>query len=247
MSKKILGVLFDFGGTLLDYTPCISLVFSRVAKILGFEFSPDDPRIRDGIRRQQTAFVALKVPEAKLTRDHMHSLNRHVLDAMGIDYGHVPKDRLMKIINEEFDRSFELGENFQLYPGTQETLERLHLTGLKIGLLSNCPAWLGTPRRKVMEKLGILKYFDAIILSGEVGVSKPEREVFELALKAIGIEEARKVIHIGDSPYADVQGARNAGLIPVLFNPLSLYSIEDVITLKKMPDLLGMLQYRVSF
>ncbi len=246
MLKEILGVLFDFGGTLLDYTPCISLVFSRVAKLLGIEMSSDDPRIQEGIRRQQTAFIALKVPDAKLTRDHMHSLNRHILDAMGIDYERIPKDKLMKIINDEFDRSFELGENFELYPGTQETLERLHSTGLRIGLLSNCPAWLGTSRRRVMEKLGIFKYFDAIILSGEVGVSKPEREVFEIAFRALDIENPQQVIHVGDSPYSDVYGAENAGLIPVLFDPQGLHSIEGVTTIRKMPDLLNYLNYRID-
>ena len=246
MSKKTLGVLFDFGGTLLDYTPCIRLVFSRVAKILGAEVSPDDPRIQEGIRQQQTAFVALGVPEAKLTRDHMHSLNRHILDAMGLDYGHVPKDRLMKTISEEFDRSFELGENFQLYPSTKETLERLHSTGLKIALLSNCPAWLGTARRNVMKRLGILKYFNAIILSGEVGVSKPKREVFEITLKEIGIENPGQVIHVGDSPFSDVQGARNAGLIPVLFDPQGYYSLENVITIKNLSEIFDLPHFKIS-
>ncbi len=97
-----------------------------------------------------------------------------------------------------------------------------------------------------MKKLGILEFFDAIILSGEVGVAKPEKKVFEIALKELGIKDAQKVMHVGDCPFADVQGAQNAGLIPVLFDPLDLHSVEDVITLRKLSDILGYLHYKIS-
>ncbi len=246
MPKEILGVSFDFGSTLLDYTPCISIVWSRVAKHLGIKMSPDDPRIREGIQRQTAAFVESGIPDHKLTREGLQRLNRHVLDAMEIEWAGLDQERLNRIVREEFDRIFQTGEGFQLYPGVRDTLERLHSTGLRIGMLSNCPADLGTPRRNAMKALGILDFFDAIILSGEVSVAKPEKAIFEIALKALGIEDAGQVIHVGDSPFSDVQGARNAGLIPVLFDPQGLYSFEDVVTIRKMSDILDMLHHRIS-
>ncbi len=246
MPKRIRGISFDFGSTLLNYVPCISIVWSKIAKQLGVEILPDDPRVEEGIRRQHRAYLELGIPEYRLTRDDWSYLNRHVLDAIEIDWEGVDQERLQKIIEEGFDRAFQTGEGFELFPSTRDTLERVHSMGLKIGLLSNCPASLGTARRKLMKTLGILEFFDAIILSGEVGSRKPEREIFEITLTKLGIKEARRVIHVGDDLTADVQGAKNAGLIPVLFDPQGLHSVEDVITIRKMPDILDILQYRIS-
>ncbi len=112
MLKDILGILFDFGGTLNDYTPLCTFVWSKIAKQLGVEISPDDPRIREGIRQQQAARVELGIPESRITREEFHSLNCHVLDAICIDYRRVRQGRLMKVIEKEFDGSFQSEQIF---------------------------------------------------------------------------------------------------------------------------------------
>ncbi len=68
--------------------------------------------------------------------------------------------------------------------------------------------------RCLLAQLGLAKMFDTIVISGEVGVKKPDPAIFEIALKATGLAP-HEVTFVGDSE-EDVQGARAAGLCPVL-------------------------------
>ena len=56
MTTKITGVYFDFFGTLVDNRSIISSVWSKIAKRLGVEISPDDSRIWEGVRKQWKEF-----------------------------------------------------------------------------------------------------------------------------------------------------------------------------------------------
>jgi HAD superfamily hydrolase (TIGR01549 family) len=230
MSHKIQGIFFDFGGTLYDYHPSNSVIWSRIAKRLGADISPDDPRILEGMQRQSVEAMKRVKPFSKLSREDVHTLNLHALNAMGID-----GERTKDIIGEEFDKR---GHGYRINPECRETLGRIHSMGINIGLFSNCPVYFGELRRRTMEEDGILHYFGAIILSGEVGYSKPEKEIFEIALDSMGFRDASKVIHVGDFLGADVIGARNAGLIPVLYDQLGFHPNEKEITIRKLSEIL---------
>jgi len=229
MRKEIQGILFDFGGTLYDYYPSNSVIWSRIAKRLGVDISPNDPRIWKGIQRQSIEITRRAKPFSKLSREEIHTLNLHVLAAMGID-----GDGTMEIVSEEFDKR---GHGYRINPESKETIERIYSMGIKIGLLSNCPPEFGKPRRLTMKEDGILHYFSTIILSGEVGHEKPEKEIFKIALNSLGLQDASKVINIGDSLLADVMGAQNAGLIPVLYDPLRFHPSENVIIIQKLSEI----------
>lgn len=229
MREKITGILFDFGGTLYDYYPSNSVIWSRIAKKLGVDISPNDPRIWKGIQRQSIEAIRRAKPFSKLSREEIQKLNLHVLAAMGID-----GEGTMHLISEEFDKR---GHGYRINPESKETLERIYSMGLKIGLVSNCPSEFGKPRRLTMREDGILHYFNTIILSGEVGHEKPEKEIFKIALNSLGLQDASKAIIIGDSFLADVMGAQNAGLIPVLYDPLCFHPGENVITIRKLSEI----------
>ena len=229
MRKEFEGILFDFGGTLYDYYPSNSVIWSRIAKRLGVDISPNDPRIWKGIQRQSIEATRRAEPFSRLSREAIHTLNLHVLAAMGID-----GEGTMEIISEEFDKR---GHGYRINPESKETLERIHSMGFKIGLVSNCPSEFGKPRRLTMKEDGILHYFSTIILSGEVGHEKPEKEIFKIALNSLGLQDASKVINIGDSLLADVMGAQNAGLIPVLYDPLRFHPSENVIIIQKLSEI----------
>lgn len=109
--------------------------------------------------------------------------------------------------------------------------------GIKIGLLSNCPSEFGRLRRLTMKEDGILHYFYTILLSGEVGHEKPEKEIFEIALNSLGLQDPSGVMHVGDFLGADVIGAQNAGLIPILYDPLRFHPGENVITIQKLSEI----------
>jgi putative hydrolase of the HAD superfamily len=101
--------------------------------------------------------------------------------------------------------------SFNPYPESEEVLRRLREMGTRIFAVSNWDIQLA----KVLEDLGWTGYFDGVVVSAVIGIEKPEGEIFEEALRASGISRDR-VVHVGNDPITDVQGASRAGLDTVL-------------------------------
>ena len=68
-----------------------------------------------------------------------------------------------------------------------------------------------------LSALGLRQYFDAVVVSGEVGAKKPDPEIFTLALDKIGMA-AEDVAFIGDSIEDDIVGAKAIGMTPILID-----------------------------
>ena len=68
-----------------------------------------------------------------------------------------------------------------------------------------------------LAKLGLTQYFDAVVVSGEVGSRKPDPGIFSLALDKIGMA-AEDVAFIGDSVEDDIRGAKAIGMTPILID-----------------------------
>lgn len=109
-----------------------------------------------------------------------------------------------------------------LPPGLGEdvvsTLEELRALGTKIGLISNTGRGPGEALRRLLQNYGVMKYFDALTFSNEVGCRKPDPRIFKQAVSELGLESTQ-VMHVGDNPDTDFQGARHAGMRAVLFEP----------------------------
>jgi epoxide hydrolase-like predicted phosphatase len=86
-------------------------------------------------------------------------------------------------------------------------VDELRATGLKVGLLSN--SWGNTYPRARIDEL-----FDPVVISGEVGLRKPQAAIYELALDRLGVP-ADRVLFIDDAE-PNVFGARAAGLQSLL-------------------------------
>ena len=110
-----------------------------------------------------------------------------------------------------------------LFPGAHETLE--YLQGkYKMHLISN--GFKESTKIKVSgSDLG--KYFENVIISEVVGVNKPDKAIFEHALKLAGANKHESVM-IGDSLEADIYGALNFGMDAIYFNPAGLPRPDDV-------------------
>lgn len=65
-----------------------------------------------------------------------------------------------------------------------------------------------------------------VIDSHVVGVEKPDPRIFELALSALDLP-ADRCVYVGDTVYFDVSGARNAGILPLHFDPFGLCPDDD--------------------
>ena len=99
------------------------------------------------------------------------------------------------------------------YPDTVPLLDELERRGIATAVVSN---WT-THLRPILEHHGLLRRFDAMVGSCEVGVEKPGRAIFEIALSAVGVE-ASEALHVGDSLTHDAEAARAAGIRPLLLD-----------------------------
>ena len=68
---------------------------------------------------------------------------------------------------------------------------------------------------RLLDELALRPFFDAVVVSGDVGIKKPDPAIFTPALEQTGLV-ANEALFVGDSPEDDVAGARAAGLRPVL-------------------------------
>ena len=72
-------------------------------------------------------------------------------------------------------------------------------------------------QRAVLRALNLERRFDAVVISGEVGVAKPNLAIFRPACEQLGTDPAT-TWHVGDNLVTDVGGAKAAGLVPVWLN-----------------------------
>ena len=82
---------------------------------------------------------------------------------------------------------------------------------MTLGIVSNTGRTPGLILRRVLERHGLLGHFAVISYSDEIGVRKPDAEIFQATLARAGVPPGQAV-HIGDNPDADVVGARAIGM-----------------------------------
>lgn len=111
-----------------------------------------------------------------------------------------------------------LDDEYAVLPGAADELVRLRGLGLELAVVGNWDRRL--PEH--LERLGLARFFGAIVTSAEAGAPKPDARPFALALERVGVP-ADRALHVGDSP-ADEDGARAAGMS---FLPAPLASLSD--------------------
>ena len=102
-------------------------------------------------------------------------------------------------------RSWVADSSFEPYPATRSTLEAIGARRLPMAVLTD--GWPST--RSKFRALGFLQYFDAFVISAEVGCTKPARGMFDPALRALGVEPSG-VLFVDDAPDL-VEAARDLG------------------------------------
>lgn len=117
----------------------------------------------------------------------------------------------------------------QVLPGVPEALERLRARDLRLVVVSNSDGSI----EEGLTNLGLGGYFHAVVDSMRVGFEKPDPRIFTHALDLVSAEAAR-TLHVGDMAYADVVGARRAGIHVVLLDP---YSDWGACGATRLPDL----------
>jgi putative hydrolase of the HAD superfamily len=124
---------------------------------------------------------------------------------------------------------------FEAYPDVRPALEALQpmrRDGLVVGVVSD---W-ATSLRDIFVALELDRFFDFILASGAVGLSKPDPAFFRVALDRAEVRP-REALMVGDSYRADVLGARAAGMDAVLLDRDGDASVDDVPIIRSLDEL----------
>jgi len=104
-----------------------------------------------------------------------------------------------------------------LFPEALEVVADIAKVAL-VGMITNGPADIQRPKIELLE---IAAHFPVIVVSGEVGVWKPDPAIFAIALERCGCDAA-DAIYVGDSVHHDIPGAHAAGMRAVWMNRAGL-------------------------
>lgn len=110
-----------------------------------------------------------------------------------------------------------LGEHTRNVPGAHELLMRL-APDYNIGILSN--GFAGVQQAKLRSG-DLARFVDCIVLSDEIDVNKPDKRLYDYALRKAGISSGENIL-VGDNLATDIAGALNAGWRAVWYNPANL-------------------------
>lgn len=108
-----------------------------------------------------------------------------------------------------------LSMQYDELPGAYEAIKEI-ASRLPIAIVTNGIATIQRPR---MESCSMHPFFSALVISEEVGSSKPRPEMLLIALEKLGGIEAKDALMIGDSLTSDMGAAKNAGIDFLWYNP----------------------------
>lgn len=101
--------------------------------------------------------------------------------------------------------------SLRVFPEVPQELIRLRAVGMRLAIISNWQCGLD----HFCVELGLGDEFEVVVASAEVGSEKPDPAIFHEAFRRLGVAPER-VLHVGDNPFDDLEGARRAGCQGVL-------------------------------
>lgn len=113
-----------------------------------------------------------------------------------------------EVFRREERRAAAMRRAWQLYDDALPCLRALRTAGLRLAAITNAA---GEYQRAKLGALGLASAFDAVLISGEIGVAKPHQAIFRKACAFLGVRPGQAV-HVGDRLDMDAEGARNAGM-----------------------------------
>ncbi len=216
MTRKIRGILFDLGDTLLDFGgPDISAQF-EAGTHLAYDYLRDlnqpVPSFAKYHRKQYWS-IQWHYVISRITRREFNSLDlmRRLSRQMGQHLTHEQLLELAWLWYEPLSRCATVEDNLR------ETLEEFRERGITLGLLSNTFLPEDVLDRHLRRE-GLLDLLPVRVYSCQVRFRKPARRIFQIALEKARLEPS-ETLFVGDMPKIDIIGANRAGLVSVLKDP----------------------------
>jgi beta-phosphoglucomutase len=186
MNKK--AFIFDLDGVIVDTAKYHFLAWQKIASELGIEFTPEHNERLKGVSRVRSLDIILELGKIEATQEE--------------------KNRWLVQKNEDY-LSYLVNMNFsEILPGVIPILQFLkeHEQGIALGSASK-------NARPILEKTGIISYFDAIVDGNDVTNAKPDPEVFVQAARLLNISNENAIVF--EDSVAGIQAANIAKMTSV--------------------------------
>lgn len=121
---------------------------------------------------------------------------------------HPPLQELYDSFNNDF------GKHVVLLDGAVDVLKQIKARGYLLGAVTNGVSSLQNTK---LDTAGIRELFDVVVVSGDIGIYKPDRRIFDEAARRAGVENSQ-VLFVGDHPVNDIKGALGAGMKAIRMN-----------------------------
>jgi len=236
-NNHIKAIFFDLDGTLRHSVPAGGEVFSDYVSSLGLRLNIED-RLRAA--RWEHFYWASSVDlrddllaHSGETEKFWVEYTRRRLIALGVSPS-MAIELAPKV-------SLHMGEMYKpdsIVPeDARRILPELKQAGYIMAVLSN----RDKPFHDVLESHDLNEHFHFSMAAGEVGVYKPDPDVFKHALDRADVT-AQETIYVGDNYFADVVGSLRAGLQPVLYDPNGIFPEANCTTIKSFDELKSVIE-----
>jgi len=218
---QIKAVLFDLGDTLIR-TAEIPEIYRRIAENFGVKLSTDE------IREAHKNVGESDAIEGMITsgQEFWVRWNSEVLNKAGIQENRA-------FLARKIDELWWQHADLEVFPDVIDTLTRLRARSVKTGVITN---GLKRDYEQILEKLKLTDFFDVVVGIDTLNKAKPDKEIFLHAVDVLHVSPEQAVF-IGDSIRFDYEGARHAGLRPLLIDREGKAS-EGVETIRNLTEVL---------
>lgn len=231
-------ILFDLDGTLVYSRPSSHHAFQHFVRQAGAPVSVQ--AWRSALRWAHYYWAASPEIEAdivehgKATPEFWHTFSHRYLLAFGVE--ECQADVYAPKVTDYFARDWHRRSYVPV--DIPCTLHHLREAGYTLGVVTNREKAC----RDELDEIGLGQYFHFSVAAGEIGFWKPDPAIFHHALALIGASSER-TIYIGDNYYADVEGAANAGLLPILIDPDRIFPEVDCPVIDTISAILPLLRH----
>jgi beta-phosphoglucomutase len=186
MNKK--GFIFDLDGVIVDTAKYHYLAWKKLANQLGFDFSEEQNEMFKGVSRKRCLEILLEIGDIKATQEQF--------------------DTWMVEKNVDYLQYIDKMDAAEILPDVKKVLEFL--------VANKQPIALGSASKNaqpILQKVGLLPYFDTIVDGNNVTKAKPDPEVFLIAAKQLGVNPENCVVF--EDAVAGIEAANNANMLSI--------------------------------
>ena len=182
------GFIFDLDGVIVETAKYHYLAWKKLANHLGFEFTKEQNELFKGVSRKRCLEILLEIGNREATQEEF--------------------DTWMVEKNVDYLKYIENMDATEILPDVPRILEFLKNNNIPIALGS-----ASKNAQPILEKVGLLHYFDTIVDGNNVTKAKPDPEVFLLAARQLGVNPNGCIVF--EDAVAGVEAANAAKMISI--------------------------------